>query len=82
MLIKWNKSPLPRPHKIHHVLEDFLTVWTAQQSHILPLRRFLETILMKDLRHHHAHSCLLYTLTHSSPPSLCKNSKNVHALTM
>ncbi|XP_068233200.1 FAD-dependent oxidoreductase domain-containing protein 2-like [Palaemon carinicauda] len=71
MLNKWGKMPLPRPTRVHHVLEDFLTVWTAQQSHILPLRRFLEYVTRRDLRHHYADSCLAYALTNGQPPPLC-----------
>lgn len=44
---KWS---LPRPEKIHHVVEDFLTDWTAPSAHLLPLRRFLENCLQTDLR--------------------------------
>lgn len=42
--------PLPRPDAIHHIVEDFLTDWTAPNAHILPLRRFLENCLSTDLR--------------------------------
>ncbi|XP_045607554.2 FAD-dependent oxidoreductase domain-containing protein 2 isoform X2 [Procambarus clarkii] len=71
MMKKWGKMPLPRPTRVHHVLEDFLTVWTAQQSHILPLRRFLEFVTRRDMRHHYAHSCLSYALTNGTPPPFC-----------
>ncbi|KAM4021437.1 FAD-dependent oxidoreductase domain-containing protein 2 isoform 2-T2 [Anomaloglossus baeobatrachus] len=46
--------PLPRPDHIHHVVEDFLTDWTGPNSHMLPLRRFLENCLKKDLRNFYA----------------------------
>lgn len=42
--------PLPRPAAIHHIVEDFLTDWTAPNAHVLPLRRFLENCLGTDLR--------------------------------
>ncbi|KAK4291931.1 hypothetical protein Pmani_035265, partial [Petrolisthes manimaculis] len=71
MLHKWGKLPLPRPARLHHVLEDFNTLWTAQESHILPLRRFLETVTELDLRHHYAHTCLLHSLTRHNPPPTC-----------
>lgn len=45
---------LPRPTAIHHVVEDFLTDWTAPVGHILPLRRFLENCLDTDLRSFYA----------------------------
>lgn len=48
--------PLPRPAAIHHIVEDFLTDWTAPLSHILPLRRFLENCLGTDLRSFYAGS--------------------------
>ncbi|XP_062444677.1 FAD-dependent oxidoreductase domain-containing protein 2 isoform X2 [Rhea pennata] len=41
---------LPRPDAIHHIVEDFLTDWTAPNAHILPLRRFLENCVGTDLR--------------------------------
>ncbi|KAG6926187.1 FAD dependent oxidoreductase domain containing 2, partial [Chelydra serpentina] len=41
--------PLPRPDAVHHIVEDFLTDWTAPNAHILPLRRFLENCLDTDL---------------------------------
>lgn len=72
MMNKWGKTPLPRPIRIHHVIEDFLTQWTAQQSHILPLRRFFESILDTDLRHYYAHTCLSHALTTGSAPKLCR----------
>lgn len=79
MMRKWGKMPLPRPVRVHYVLEDFLTVWTAQQSHILPLRRFLEFVTKRDLRHHYAHSCLAYALTNGHPPPLCSQD-GVHSI--
>lgn len=46
--------PLPRPVAVHHIVEDFLTDWTAPVGHILPLRRFLENCLDTDLRSFYA----------------------------
>lgn len=71
MMNKMGKTSLPKPARIHHILEDFLTVWTAQQSHILPLRRFLEYVTGTDLRHHYAHTCLSHALTTGRAPHLC-----------
>ena len=33
-----SRNVLPRPQRIHHIVEDFLTDFTAPTSHILPLR--------------------------------------------
>lgn len=68
------KEHLPRPKMLHHTVEDFLTTWDAPLSHILPLRRFLETIFNTDLRHHHAESCMEMALTHTSLPYHCAES--------
>ncbi|XP_075689623.1 FAD-dependent oxidoreductase domain-containing protein 2 isoform X2 [Rhinoderma darwinii] len=64
--------PLPRPDHIHHVVEDFLTDWTGSKSHILPLRRFLENCLHKDLRTFYADSCFSFSLTHQKLPIFCQ----------
>ncbi|KAG8549692.1 hypothetical protein GDO81_020086 [Engystomops pustulosus] len=64
--------PLPRPDYIHHVVEDFLTDWTSPNSHILPLRRFLENCLQKDLRTFYADSCFLFSMTHQKLPTFCE----------
>lgn len=63
---------LPRPTAIHHVVEDFLTDWTAPVGHILPLRRFLENCLDTDLRSFYAESCFLFALTHQKLPPFCQ----------
>lgn len=64
--------PLPRPSALHHVVEDFLTDWTAPVGHILPLRRFLENCLDTDLRSFYAESCFLFALTHQRLPPFCQ----------
>uniref|UniRef100_A0A8C3WDV8 FAD-dependent oxidoreductase domain-containing protein 2 n=1 Tax=Catagonus wagneri TaxID=51154 RepID=A0A8C3WDV8_9CETA len=64
--------PLPRPAAIHHVVEDFLTDWTAPVGHILPLRRFLENCLDMDLRSFYAESCFLFALTRQKLPPFCQ----------
>ncbi|XP_042849105.1 FAD-dependent oxidoreductase domain-containing protein 2 isoform X2 [Panthera tigris] len=63
---------LPRPTAIHHIVEDFLTDWTAPVGHILPLRRFLENCLDTDLRSFYAESCFLFALTHQKLPPFCQ----------
>ncbi|XP_048196398.1 FAD-dependent oxidoreductase domain-containing protein 2 [Perognathus longimembris pacificus] len=64
--------PLPRPAAIHHIVEDFLTDWTAPVGHILPLRRFLENCLNTDLRSFYAESCFLFSLTRRKLPPSCQ----------
>ncbi|XP_006156574.1 FAD-dependent oxidoreductase domain-containing protein 2 [Tupaia chinensis] len=64
--------PLPRPTAIHHIVEDFLTDWTAPVGHILPLRRFLENCLDTDLRSFYAESCFLFALTQQKLPPFCQ----------
>ncbi|KAM4722839.1 FAD-dependent oxidoreductase domain-containing protein 2 [Rhinophrynus dorsalis] len=66
--------PLPRPQRLHHVVEDFLTDWTGPNSHVLPLRRFLENCLQTDLRAFYAETCLLFTLTQRKLPIFCQQS--------
>ncbi|XP_059809765.1 FAD-dependent oxidoreductase domain-containing protein 2 isoform X2 [Hypanus sabinus] len=65
--------PLPRPSHIHHIVEDFLTDWTAAKAHILPLRRFLETCLGTDLRNFFAESCFKFALTSQHLPPSCQH---------
>ncbi|XP_027729225.1 FAD-dependent oxidoreductase domain-containing protein 2 [Vombatus ursinus] len=65
--------PLPRPVAIHHIVEDFLTDWTAPMAHILPLRRFLENCLNSDLRSFYAESCFLFALTRQKLPPFCQH---------
>uniref|UniRef100_A0A670XUS6 L-amino-acid oxidase n=1 Tax=Pseudonaja textilis TaxID=8673 RepID=A0A670XUS6_PSETE len=64
--------PLPRPDAIHHIVEDFLTDWTAPNAHVLPLRRFLENCLETDLRRFYAESCFLFAFTHLKLPPFCQ----------
>ncbi|XP_015768238.1 PREDICTED: FAD-dependent oxidoreductase domain-containing protein 2-like [Acropora digitifera] len=64
---------LPRPHRLHHIVEDFLTLWTAPSSHILPLRRFIETVADGDLRSFFASSCFKIMMTHRTAPISCRN---------
>ncbi|KAM9026314.1 FAD-dependent oxidoreductase domain-containing protein 2 [Ara ararauna] len=63
--------PLPRPDAIHHIVEDFLTDWTAPNAHILPLRRFLENCISTDLRNFFAESCFLFAFTRQKLPPFC-----------
>ena len=36
--------------RIHHIIENVLTLWMQPDEHILPLRVFLENILNIDLQ--------------------------------
>ncbi|CAG0907011.1 unnamed protein product, partial [Darwinula stevensoni] len=64
---------LPRPSKLHHVAEDFLTIWLGSKMHILPLRRFLEVITGQDLRRHFNVRCFEVALNFSNVPQSCRN---------
>jgi thioredoxin reductase len=64
---------LPRPAKIHHMVEDFLTFWTTPLSHLLPLRRFLEDVFQTDMREYFSSTCFTAALTHSSVPKRCED---------
>ena len=63
---------LPRPARLHHMVEDFLTSWTAQLSHVLPLQRFLSAVVGRDVRSYFGDSCLLASLTHAVLPESCQ----------
>lgn len=64
---------LPRPKLMHHIVEDFLTLWDGPVSHILPLRRFLESALGQDMRNFFSESCLEMALTRVSTPVFCES---------
>lgn len=68
-----NKEILPRPDRVHHIVEDFLTLWDGAVSHVLPLRRFLEYCIDSDLRNFFSEECLLYSLTSQRAPLSCQN---------
>jgi hypothetical protein len=64
---------LPRPTRVHHVLEDFLTQWTAPITHVLPLRRFLESCVDTDLRSFNIETCFVAELTTRRGPIGCES---------
>lgn len=66
------KDLLPHPRLLHHIVEDFLTSWDGWTSHLLPLRRFLEEVLDKDLRSYFAETCMKLALTHTNVPLSCQ----------
>uniref|UniRef100_X1ZGH7 FAD-dependent oxidoreductase domain-containing protein 2 n=1 Tax=Capitella teleta TaxID=283909 RepID=X1ZGH7_CAPTE len=62
---------LPRPQRIHHIVEDFLTTWLSTQAHFLPLRRFFEQCLQTDLRSFDRLDCLYFSFTRNQLPVTC-----------
>ncbi|XP_053325035.1 FAD-dependent oxidoreductase domain-containing protein 2 [Spea bombifrons] len=72
MKLRPDNWPLPRPDRMHHVVEDFHTDWTRLNSHILPLRRFIENCLHSDLRTFYAESCFLFAMTYQELPIFCQ----------
>ncbi|CAB3988191.1 FAD-dependent oxidoreductase domain-containing 2-like [Paramuricea clavata] len=63
---------LPKPDRMHHIVEDFLTKWTGPFSHLVPLRRFLEQIQGEDLRNFFSQSCFKLAMTNANLPRRCK----------
>ncbi|OWF55933.1 FAD-dependent oxidoreductase domain-containing protein 2-like [Mizuhopecten yessoensis] len=64
---------LPRPKLMHHIVEDFLTVWDGPLSHILPLRRYIENVLSSDMRNFFSEDCLEMALTQKTVPIFCED---------
>ena len=73
MLNKGYKEHLPRPTLLHHTVEDFLTIWDAQISHILPLRRYLENVLDYDMRNFYSEECTYIAMTAKTVPHRCES---------
>ncbi|KAK7111989.1 FAD-dependent oxidoreductase domain-containing protein 2-like [Littorina saxatilis] len=67
------KEVLPRPVAMHHIVEDFLTLWDGPLSHITPLRRYLDHITSTDLRTRFAEPCFLEAMTFSQPSVACRD---------
>ncbi|XP_033743533.1 FAD-dependent oxidoreductase domain-containing protein 2-like [Pecten maximus] len=72
---------LPRPKLMHHIVEDFLTVWDGPLSHILPLRRYLENVLSSDMRNFFSEDCLEMALTRRTVPVFCEDYLGGQGLT-
>lgn len=72
VLSRPKKWILPVPDRIHHIVEDFTTVFDAPVTHVLGLRRFFETILGKDLRQYYVEQCMAASLISSTIPESCK----------
>ncbi|XP_031575039.1 FAD-dependent oxidoreductase domain-containing protein 2-like [Actinia tenebrosa] len=65
-------TELPRPDRLHVMVEDFLTLWDAPVAHFLLLRRFMEEIVQEDLRYFYAKSCFEMFMTYTSVPKTCQ----------
>ena len=65
------KNVLPRPAAMHHMVEDFLTLWNGPLSHMAPLRHFLDHITASDLRTRFAQQCFMESMTHQQPSAMC-----------
>ncbi|XP_066917263.1 FAD-dependent oxidoreductase domain-containing protein 2-like [Clytia hemisphaerica] len=63
---------LPRPNRLHHMVEDFLTEWVTPYTHIMPLRWFLENVFEDDLRNFYAESCFEFAMTGMEAPLQCR----------
>ncbi|XP_059476682.1 FAD-dependent oxidoreductase domain-containing protein 2-like [Neocloeon triangulifer] len=66
-----NGGILPRPEKMHHVLEDFLTQWTAPSTHVNPLRRFLESCVNAELKSATENACFVGELVSKGDRPTC-----------
>ncbi|XP_072042919.1 FAD-dependent oxidoreductase domain-containing protein 2-like [Amphiura filiformis] len=64
---------LPEPDDLHHMVDDFLTDFTAPVTHILLLRRFLESCLNQDLRYFFDNECFELSMLHKEATESCKN---------
>ncbi|XP_078577252.1 FAD-dependent oxidoreductase domain-containing protein 2-like isoform X2 [Branchiostoma floridae x Branchiostoma japonicum] len=73
MLRRPSKWILPRPTRLHHVIEDFLFDFSSPVSHVLHLRRFLDTVFGYDTRNYFAGSCFKMAMTHTSVPKTCQD---------
>ncbi|CAG5131919.1 unnamed protein product, partial [Candidula unifasciata] len=71
MRMKRSKDTLPRPDKVHHIVEDFHTHWNAVLSHVLPLRRFLEEVWQTDLRTFFSQVCFQLVMMYDNVPEYC-----------
>ena len=70
---KPNNWILPIPDKLHHIVEDFTTKFNAQKSHVLSLRRFIETCTGHDLRFFFGKQCMMLAMTTLNLPLSCQN---------
>ena len=71
MTKKGKTELLPRPDAIHHIVEDFHTLWDAPQSHIVPARRFIEKLLGQDMRFYFIETCFQMMMLNQTQPHMC-----------
>lgn len=67
-----NKWILPVPDRIHHIVEDFTTVFDVPVAHQLLARRFFEYVVEFDLRSFYADHCMTAALTSDTLPESCR----------
>jgi hypothetical protein len=67
-----SKAILDQAIKQHHVLEDFLTLWTTTDMHQLHFRRFIESVLNTNLKYYSSNDCLRFHSVYGSFPINCQ----------
>ena len=67
------KEHLPRPKRLHHIVEDFYTVFDSPLD-VLHLRRLVENIRNEDMRDRFSDSCLNVALTNKRLPYHCRET--------
>ena len=55
-----------------HLMEDFLTFWTDPIQHQIQFRRFVESIVKKDLKSYNPKTCLEFHAFMGFYPEMCK----------
>ncbi|KAJ8318871.1 hypothetical protein KUTeg_003962 [Tegillarca granosa] len=67
---------LPRPTRLHHMVEDFNTIWHHPYTHVQPLTTFLENCIDTDLSLYSNEMCALYYMTNKQVPAMCSHYIN------
>ena len=71
---------LPRPHRIHHSIEDFLTTWHSPQAHTLPLRKFMEHTVNRTLTSSFTDACFMQSMLYTSASLACQDYQRGYGL--
>lgn len=66
-----DKKILPRPDRLHHLVEDFHTNWHHNQTHVQHLKTFLENCISKQLDEFGNDDCLSFVLSKQTVPVTC-----------